>query len=369
MPKSLLVLVVVTAAFAGQYDLLVCHCDTGSTSKVEDNIGSDPFYDSVDYIDCATTTPTVATMLNYGCVFTWSNDPYSDPTAMGDNLADYMDGGGGVLSCAFAHYASDFICGLSGRYVIDENYCPLTLGWHNFDFESLGDYDPHPIMEGVLSISDIYYWQDITIETPATWVADLANGSIFVAVNTARNAVGINFYPGDFSQWTGDGWVLLNNAIQYLMEGGTEDLDPPYVAGMDPEDGAEGVPVDTAIVFHCKDYISGVDTDTIDFTVRSTTLRPGSACVSSASAVGVEPVESVAISGVLAVDGVDPLDVVCTFTPDEDLPSDAVIICVVDDKLADLSGNEMGYNFIWTFSTVGIPQVERTTWGAIKAEF
>jgi hypothetical protein len=369
MKKSLLVLVVVAAAFAGRYDLLIAHCDAGSTSGVEDNIGGDPFYDSVDFVDCQYYTPTVAEMEEYGCVFTWSNYTYQNATQMGNNLADYMDNGGGVLSCSFAHWNLDHYGGLSGRYANDENYCPLTRGGHDFSSTSLGNYDPHHIMDGVESISDIYYWEDVSTEAPATWIADLANGTDFVAINVARNAVGINFYPGDYAHWTGDGWTLLNNAIQYLMEGNSEDLEPPFVTGMDPADGESDVILNTTIVFHCKDYISGVDTDTIDFSVRDTSLDPGSASVSSAFAVGVEYAGAGVITGDLDINGANPLDVICTFTPDDYLPPDTTIICVVDDKLADLLGNEMGYNFIWTFDTGEDVKVEQTTWGAIKAEF
>ena len=53
MKKPVLLLVLIfAAAFAGQYDLLVCHCDPGSTSGVQTNIGGDPYYDSVDLVDC-----------------------------------------------------------------------------------------------------------------------------------------------------------------------------------------------------------------------------------------------------------------------------------------------------------------------------
>jgi hypothetical protein len=367
MRKSLLVLVVVVAAFAGQYDLFVCHCDTGAITKVEDNIGTDPFYTSVDYLDCSTTTPTVATMLNYGCILTWSDDPYQNSTQMGNNLADYMDGGGKVLSCTFAHFWVDG-WGISGRYTSDENYCPVARGGQNFDFTTLGIFDPHPIMNGVTSISNIYYWEEVTTRASATWIADLANGTDFVAMNSARNAVAINFYPGDYGQWTGDGWILLNNAIHYLMDSGPEDYDPPFVSGMEPGDGDVGVPYDSTILFHCKDSVSGVDTTTIDFTARSITLDAGSASVSNRPVLRVEPDRAGIIPGTLDIDDANPLDVVCTFTPDADLPPDATIICVVDDKLADLQGNQMSDNFIWTFTT-GNYGVEEKSWGAVKAEF
>ncbi|MCX7022372.1 MAG: hypothetical protein NTW26_08905 [bacterium] len=53
---------------------------------------------------------------------------------------------------------------------------------------------------------------------------------------------------------------------------GPPDLDPPYVTGMDPDDGQADVPTDSTIVFHCVDDLHPIDTTTIDFTVLDSTL-------------------------------------------------------------------------------------------------
>ena len=128
--------------------------------------------------------------------------------------------------------------------------------------------------------------------------------------------------------------------------------------------------VDTDIVFHCVDDISPVDTDTIVFTVEDQSRRSGGRALGSDSHLAVlqvNPHPTGEISGTLDIDDTDPLDVLCTFTPDEDLPVD-LIRCTVAAGLADSKGNEMQEDFVWTFST-GNYGVEQTTWGAIKAEF
>ncbi|HUT98349.1 MAG TPA: Ig-like domain-containing protein [bacterium] len=143
---------------------------------------------------------------------------------------------------------------------------------------------------------------------------------------------------------------------------------PPYVRDMNPDDGDTGVSVDTDIVFYCVCDIRPVDTDTIVFTVEDQSLRPGGRVrvSDSALAVGrVNPHPAGEISGTLDIDDTDRLDVVCTFTPDEDLPVD-LIRCTVAAGLADDRGNETADDFIWTFTT-GNYSVEDTTWGAIKA--
>jgi hypothetical protein len=373
MKKLVLLLVLVFAvAYAGQNDLLIAHCDPGSTSGVITNIGGYPGYDSADVVDCTTQTPSVATMENYGCVYTWSNYAYQDPTGMGNNMATYMDEGiGGVVSSCFAHYSSPG-WGLGGRYANDADYCPVTMGGVYYSTTSLGSKDDtSPVIDGdagfVSSISGIYYGEYCSKESPATWVADCANGYIHTAVNAAENAVGVNMYPGDYRYWSGDGWILYNNAIMYMMNGAVEDNDPPYVDGMDPDDGQSDVDLDSPVVFHCKDDISKVDTDTIDFTVQDSTLGVVRTISSSAS-VGVHATPARTLPGDLDVDDTDPADIVCTWTGDDPFYDDVTITCTVAAGLSDTRGNEMVDDFVWTFST-GIGAVDNTSWGAIKAEF
>ncbi|MCK4594276.1 Ig-like domain-containing protein, partial [bacterium] len=143
-------------------------------------------------------------------------------------------------------------------------------------------------------------------------------------------------------------------------EAGPPDTDPPYVDGMDPDEGEYGVPPDSDIIFHCKDDLSGVDIDTIDFTVQDTTLSGRFA------SIGCDPIRTV--PGDLDIDDTDPLDVVCTFDPTNPFYEGEDITCTVDGELADNAENEMGDDFVWTFYIYG-DDVTETTWGAIKAEF
>jgi len=60
-------------------------------------------------------------------------------------------------------------------------------------------------------------------------------------------------------------------------------------------------------------------------------------------------------------------DVVCTFTPDSDLPYSETITCTVAAGLADHAGNETEDDAVWSFETREEPRVTDTTWGQIKA--
>ncbi len=144
--------------------------------------------------------------------------------------------------------------------------------------------------------------------------------------------------------------------VDFYYDDDTGDTIPPEVTGQDPADGAVDVPVDSDIVFHATDDNSGIDTATIDFTAEDTTLSGGALTM-------VSPLAD--ISGTLDVDDTDPLDVICTFTADADLPADT-ITCTVAGTLADNAGNTMGSDEVWSFDTVGA-DVEPASWGQIKS--
>jgi hypothetical protein len=145
--------------------------------------------------------------------------------------------------------------------------------------------------------------------------------------------------------------------IDGVTDGGDED--PPYVCDMDPDDGEMYVLIDSDIIFHCKDDLHPVDLDTIDFTARDTTLG-------HSRAIGLGSPNRY-IAGDLYLDDTDPLDVVCTFDPDDDFYECDLITCTVAAGLADSKGNATVDDFVWSFDTY--TSVEETTWGAVKAEF
>jgi hypothetical protein len=182
-----------------------------------------------------------------------------------------------------------------------------------------------------------------------------------VAVDAEAGTHDWTGYRGDWSPTT----MLSDFMLRCYWEGERpDDYLPPEVTDMDPEDGAVGVPVDTLITFHVVDDVSGVDTTTIEFTVQDASKgRLGFALAFSTDG----PSPAGVISGVLHIDDVDPLDVVCTFTPDSDLPYLDYIICTVSAGLADLFGNETDSNINWHFRTEPNPVVKSCTWGEIKA--
>ena len=49
-------------------------------------------------------TPTLGQLQQYDIVVPFSNSPFLDGVTLGNNLADYVDGGGIVVQYGFSHY-------------------------------------------------------------------------------------------------------------------------------------------------------------------------------------------------------------------------------------------------------------------------
>ncbi len=183
-----------------------------------------------------------------------------------------------------------------------------------------------------------------------------------VAVDAVAGTHNWTGYQGSWSQTSLFGDFMLRC---YWEDDPGEDYRPPEVTGMNPDDGEDDVPVGTTIVFHVVDDLSGVDVATIEFTVEDTTR--GYQCFRLAfSTDGPSPTGE--ISGDLHIDDIDPLDVICTFTPDSDLPYDDSITSTVAAGLADMQGNATRHDIVWSFETEEDPGgLKNAAWGEIKA--
>lgn len=199
-----------TSSALAASDLLILHCEgSGTLLELEANIGSNPFYDTVGYIDGSVAIVPLTTLMNYDCVFTWNNGGYI--TGQGDVLADYVDAGGKVVICGWA------ITQCYGRILDDPDYCPMSGGTNRYEYVNLGNTYTHDILDGVSIITDIYFWVTASMESGATLIAENSLGTPLAAINASESIIALNIVAGDYILWSGDGWVLMNNAIQYLM--------------------------------------------------------------------------------------------------------------------------------------------------------
>ena len=196
----------------GYNDVLVIAADNATLFIAELNGFGD--LGDVDYFDPRNGTPSLSLLQDYDCAVVWSNNQFSDPAALGDVLADYLDAGGAVVLPQFS-FGSGWE--LQGRIMAE--YAPFTVGSLSFSDRNLGENDAgHPLMRGIGSISE-FYGVTVGLQNSPILVASYTDGLPFVAYNPENNLVAINGYVGDSRQFTGDMAELCHNAINFAAEG------------------------------------------------------------------------------------------------------------------------------------------------------
>ena len=181
---------------------------------------------SVNVLDVSTATPSLATLDAYGSVMVYSDSPgFQDATTLGNNLANYVDQGHGVVVACFANAGTDIRLG--GRFVTG-GYMPiLPLSQNEYTDLTLGTihHPGSPIFSGVTSFnggSSSFYGTG-GLAPGAIDDADWSNGVPLVAEFDSFNAdvVALNFFPvsstmrSDFWTASTNGGLLMANALNY----------------------------------------------------------------------------------------------------------------------------------------------------------
>jgi hypothetical protein len=200
-----------------QFHVLIVYSDNGLPSQLQSEIQAEPNVVAVDLFDGQVGTPTLAQLQQYEIVVPYSNFPFADPVTLGNNLADYVDGGGIVVQHGFAFEDTTF--GIFGRWLTD-GYSPYDYS-PNLQFAdfSLGTFDAgHPLMAGVTSLNSNFQ-NVVTPNAAATEVAQNNLGQSLVAfrpVSGGHTTVGVTAYVGTESDQSGDWGRVIVNAGNWL---------------------------------------------------------------------------------------------------------------------------------------------------------
>ena len=155
---------------------------------------------------------------------------FSDAVGLGDALADYADGGGGVVLANFAYQG---MWAIGGRIMTD-GYSPFTPDpsssgyYQSWTSWSLGTvYDgTHPILDGVNPAGVVTPWQaNVGMNPSGTLLADLTSGRHGAAYTTlagGNSVVGLNVFPASYSSYTvtPDTQRLYANALDFAIGSG-----------------------------------------------------------------------------------------------------------------------------------------------------
>src|SRR5262249_22039984 len=94
---------VLTSSAGSLHSILVMSAND-NTEYVKSALASSPLLTGVtiDTFNSYTGTPTLAQLQQYDAVLNFTNYPPTNPSALGNVLADYVDGGGGLVLATFS---------------------------------------------------------------------------------------------------------------------------------------------------------------------------------------------------------------------------------------------------------------------------
>lgn len=213
-----------------QTNVLICGAPSTASwnTDVQTKLQATGFFSSVQVFNTGTGTPSLATLQGYQAVLVFTDMGAQDPTTLGNNLAAYINGGGGVVNCVFANASVP----LGGNFNTSTYQVIVPAGQTQNTPLTLGTIlDPcHPIIQGVTNLSggsSSYISTSTTLAPGAQTIANWSNGSWLAAYKlnvgpaNARRA-DLNMYPpssdarSDFWTSSTQGALLMGNALLYV---------------------------------------------------------------------------------------------------------------------------------------------------------
>lgn len=203
-------------------NILIVH-SSNYASDVPVKLGLTDQFASIALFDARAATPSFAVLRGYDAVLVFSDAQFLDPATLGNNLADYVDEGGGVVNAAFSISSSYPISGrwASGYACIVANSVMAPLSPASLDLAAITD-QYHPILLGVGSFSGgsrSFHMNQNAVVAGAAIAARWSDGSVLAATGPLPGRADLNFYPpsadarADFWDPATDGVKLMTNAL------------------------------------------------------------------------------------------------------------------------------------------------------------
>ncbi len=196
-----------------------------SIDDVQAKVNGTGKFTSVSTFDTHRGTPSLAALQAVDAVLVWSNFNLSNANAFGNVLADYVDGGGGVVVASFANTFDGGNTQVGGRFAADD-YRAIDPGAQLFGD---GPFQIDPVLPGHPLLTNVASFDgggssgraDGTLDSNATLVARWNSPGLepLLAFRNDIPVVGLNMFPPSSDRsstlWSTatDGDILMANAL------------------------------------------------------------------------------------------------------------------------------------------------------------
>jgi hypothetical protein len=174
-------------------------------------------FSSVADINVNSSTPTLAQLQGYSAILVYTNFIPANGTALGNVLAQYVNGGGGLVLSTYS-FSNPWAI---GGQIMTPGYSPLTNVGSNGNVSGALVAAPgqsgNPIFNGV-NLSTLTYFQNFNFAHPgldsgATLLATDGSGINMIAVNSTGKIYADNLFPGSIYNSDQQLYQLLGNQL------------------------------------------------------------------------------------------------------------------------------------------------------------
>jgi hypothetical protein len=225
-----LLLCIGSLSYAALPKILLVAAETNTTRvlDVKTKLTATGMFSVVDLYYTNLATPDITTLKQYNAVFVWTQNDPDNYILLGDNLAAYIENGGGVVDAVFENASMPVL----GNFDSSAYRCLVPLGQTSGSVSTMDTIllPGHPVMKNILSFNagsnSFISTSDST--APGSYViAKYDNDAIFIAarenVGSAKvRRVSLNFYPPssdarvDFWDKNTDGALIMANALTWV---------------------------------------------------------------------------------------------------------------------------------------------------------
>lgn len=216
--------------FRDQVSLLAIYSDPSQQSPpAVTQLLATGLFSKVDTFHSYSATPTLAKLQEYDVVLSNNNNTPSNPTALGNVLADYVDAGGALCLSAYS-FSSPW--GVTGK-ITQTGYTPLrNVGVNgNVSGNIVPTIANHPIFEENV-LTGITFFRNSNfarpaLDTGATLLATDGGGINMIAVNARNNIIALNVFTGLEGTNNAKVHLLTANALFWIATGSSGGSNAP----------------------------------------------------------------------------------------------------------------------------------------------